>query len=192
MLYPPWGKKTMTVHEWYSEQLRDMGIDQFDEDLINEFNRAFMFGFRPYTTVLPGARESLLHLSNAGYKLAVVSNSLGTNTRIDLEITGLINFFDQIVISSEVGWRKPHPEIFRRVLELLAVQPSEVVFVGDNLIEDIKGALDAGMQAVAVRSARGKSLSLSEGTNAGLGQFDFKGPVLDTNSTTYHELTCSK
>jgi len=172
--------REISAHEWYSEQLRHMGIDQINEDLIKEFNQAFMRGFRPYTTVLPGARECLQRLSDSGYRLAAVSNSLGPNTRIDLEITGLIDFFDQIVISSEVGWRKPHPEIFRRVLELLAVEPHEVVFVGDNPNEDIQGALDAGMQAVAIRRTWKKDISPPGGTDASLEQFDLKVPVLDS------------
>lgn len=171
--------REISAHEWYGDQLRFMGIDQFDEDLINEFNQAFMLGFRPFTTVLPGARESLVALSDAGYKLAVVSNSLGSNTRIDLDITGLTSFFNQIIVSSEVGWRKPHPKIFRRVLELLEVEPTEVVFVGDNPKEDIRGAVDAGMHAVAVRAAE-KSTGLATGKNDSLEKFDFKVPVLDT------------
>ncbi len=169
--------REISSHEWYSDMLREMGISQFDENLINEFNRAFMLGFQPHTTVLPGARECLQHLSDAGYKLAVVSNSLGSNTRIDLEVTDLINFFDQIVISSEVGWRKPNRKIFRRVLELLEVEPTEVVFVGDNLFEDIRGAIDAGMHPVAVRTTRETNINPAGG---GLDQIDFKGPVLDT------------
>lgn len=168
--------REIAAQEWYGEQLRFMGIEQFNEDLITEFNQAFMFGFRPYTTVLPGARECLQHLADNGYKLAVVSNSLGTNTRIDLEITGLISFFDQIVISSEVGWRKPHPKIFQRVLEVLEVEPSEVVFVGDNPTEDINGAIEAGMHPVAVRRAGDKNTSLSDS----MGQFDIEVPVLDS------------
>lgn len=171
--------REFSFYEWYGEQLRYMGIGQFDEDLINELNQAFMLGYRQYTTVLPGARESLQQLSDAGYKLAVVSNSLGTNTRIDLEITGLTGFFDHIVTSSEVGWRKPHPKIFQRVLELLEAEPAEVVFVGDNPKEDIRGAVDAGMHTVAVRCGREKNISSAGGAN-GLGQSDFKGPVLDT------------
>lgn len=172
--------REIAAWEWYGEQLRFMGIEQFGEDLVTEFNQAFMLGFRPYTTVLRGARECLRYLSDNGYKLAVVSNSLGTNTRIDLEVTGLTDFFDHIVISSEVGWRKPHPKIFQRVLQLLDVEPSEVVFVGDNLKEDIEGAVTAGMHGVQVRRIGDKDPGQSGGTNSGLGQPDLKVPVLDT------------
>lgn len=137
-----------------------------------------MNGFRFYTTVLPGAREALQYLSLSGYKLAVVSNSLGPNTRIDLETTGLTNYFDHIVVSSEVKWRKPHPEIFRRALELLDVRPSETVFVGDNINEDIKGAIDAGMQAVLVRHSKENNSRFSAKTKVNLEGLRFDGPVL--------------
>ncbi len=175
-------EQEISAEEWYSNIYLNMGIFNVDKDLIYELNRAFMDGFRSYTTVFPGVRESLDFLSRSGYKLAVVSNSLGPNTRIDLETTGLVNYFEQIVISSEVGWRKPHPEIFRRVLELLDVQPSETVFVGDNIREDIKGATDAGIHAVMVSYTKEQNPNISAATKGGSEQLDFDVLMLDNLS----------
>lgn len=164
--------------EWYSDIFLNLGITQFEDALIDEVSRAFMDGFKLYTTILPGAREMLDYLTRSGYRLAVVSNSLGPNTRIDLETTGLTDYFEQIVISSDVGWRKPHPEIFRRTLELLAVQPSEALYVGDNIREDIKGAKDAGLKPVLVRHAKDNKIKFSTETRTALEQIGFDGPVL--------------
>ena len=52
------------------------------------------------------------------------------------------------VFSSEVGKRKPHPEIFERALDALEVAPEEALFVGDRLYEDVRGAGEVGMTTV--------------------------------------------
>jgi putative hydrolase of the HAD superfamily len=52
------------------------------------------------------------------------------------------------VFSSEVGFRKPDPRIFERVLEALGVAPENALFVGDRLYEDVRGAGELGMTTV--------------------------------------------
>jgi putative hydrolase of the HAD superfamily len=55
--------------------------------------------------------------------------------------------FDAIVISGEVGMRKPEPEIFAHVLELLGVSAAETVFV-DDLVHNVRAAQDIGLVGV--------------------------------------------
>jgi len=55
-----------------------------------------------------------------------------------------------VVISDEVGWRKPHPKIFQIFLDELKLDPGEAVYVGDDLKYDIEGARAAGMKTVLV------------------------------------------
>ena len=60
-----------------------------------------------------------------------------------------------IVVSDEVGWRKPHPEIFSRALADLGVTPAEALFVGDRADIDVVGAQRLGMPSVWInRDAR--------------------------------------
>ena len=59
---------------------------------------------------------------------------------------GLAERLDTAVFSSEVGLRKPHPEIFRRALEALQVAPERALFVGDSRNADIRGAQALGMR----------------------------------------------
>jgi putative hydrolase of the HAD superfamily len=61
---------------------------------------------------------------------------------------GLAERLDFAVFSSEVGKRKPHPAIFERALEALEVAASDAVFVGDRLLEDVRGAGELGMTTV--------------------------------------------
>jgi FMN phosphatase YigB (HAD superfamily) len=59
------------------------------------------------------------------------------------------------VLSSEVGWEKPHPRIFAAALALVGVPAAEALHVGDNYQQDVVGARQAGMYAVWLRR-RGK------------------------------------
>jgi FMN phosphatase YigB (HAD superfamily) len=61
------------------------------------------------------------------------------------ELRGLIA---AAVSSSEHGYMKPHPSIFRAALQLMDIPASEAVMVGDSVRQDVEGALGIGMRAV--------------------------------------------
>jgi putative hydrolase of the HAD superfamily len=66
----------------------------------------------------------------------------------DLDEQGLAERFDAIVFSSDIGVRKPRPEIFQRALDELGVTADRALFVGDRLVADVRGARDVGMRTV--------------------------------------------
>jgi putative hydrolase of the HAD superfamily len=82
-------------------------------------------------------------LKNAGIRVALLSNSWG-NTHPREQIDAL---FDPVVVSGEVGMRKPNPEIFTHVLDLLNVAPNRVVFV-DDAEPNTDGARLLGIQTI--------------------------------------------
>jgi putative hydrolase of the HAD superfamily len=106
--------------------------------------------------VRPATMETLERLNADGYALGLVSNIalLPHLMRRDLEILGLAPHLGAATFSSEVGVRKPHPRIFQTVLEQLRVEPGEAAFVGDRLLDDVKGAQDLGMRGVLTREYR--------------------------------------
>lgn len=63
--------------------------------------------------------------------------------------TGMEGHFDRVVISGEVGLKKPDPQIF--ALALAGSDPAEAVFVGDHPDQDVAGALNAEMSAVLLQ-----------------------------------------
>ena len=82
------------------------------------------------------------------YKLAVVSNFDYTPTALDiLERAGVTDLFQTIVVSDEIGWRKPRRDIFDAALHRLAVRASDSLFVGDRADMDVLGAQQIGMDA---------------------------------------------
>ena len=56
-------------------------------------------------------------------------------------------FFETIVISADVGWRKPVDIIFETALNTLNIGPAEALFVGDNYSADVRGSKALGMDA---------------------------------------------
>lgn len=98
-----------------------------------------------------GAFDALRWCADRGLRVVLVTNTL---FRGDAEVLedwrgfGLHDAIGGVVSSHSVGWRKPHPAIFRRALEIADVRPEEAFHVGDRLWEDVYGAKRLGMRAV--------------------------------------------
>ena len=91
-----------------------------------------------------GALEVLLNLKEK-YKLYVVTN--GTEMVQMKKMTGanLINFFEAIFISENIGYNKPDVAFFDHCLSEIGCLPTECLIVGDSLSSDIQGGKNAGI-----------------------------------------------
>jgi len=100
--------------------------------------------------VTQGAAEVLAWLRGGGIRLGLISNTVwpADAHRRDLERYGLLTYFDVTLFSSETGLWKPDRRVFLRALEELGVAPHETVYIGDQLAEDVGGALQAGLRAI--------------------------------------------
>jgi FMN phosphatase YigB (HAD superfamily) len=89
-------------------------------------------------------------------KLGLVSNvsQLPELLHRDIKAFGIARFLDGVAFSSEIGVRKPRPQIFEHVLDQIGSKPIDAVFVGDRLVDDIAGAQAVGMRAVLTRQYR--------------------------------------
>lgn len=90
------------------------------------------------------AHSVLAGLRSKGILIGAVSNSDGT-LAAELRHFGLYEYFDVVADSTLVGTEKPHPAIFRFACERLEVRPQDCWFIGDGLVNDILGALGAGV-----------------------------------------------
>ena len=107
---------------------------------MRELSRAVLF---------PPHHAALLRELRARYRLAVVSNfDYAPTARGILEREGIDHLFETVVVSDEVGWRKPQPVIFETALRRLGVSNREAVYVGDRPDLDVAGAHGVGMDAV--------------------------------------------
>ena len=98
---------------------------------------------------LPGATETLEMLHQRGVKLALLSNCTdGDYVRTVVRRLGWEGDFDPLVVSADIGVRKPLPEAFRPVLDCWKLPPEEIVMVGDSLYHDVAGAARLGLQTI--------------------------------------------
>jgi HAD superfamily hydrolase (TIGR01549 family) len=96
--------------------------------------------------VFPDHHGELLRNLRKRHRLAVVSNFDYTPTaRYILEREGVADLFETVVVSDEVGWRKPKPVIFELALRRLGLPAGEALFVGDRADIDVVGAQGVGM-----------------------------------------------
>ncbi|XP_022868575.1 haloacid dehalogenase-like hydrolase domain-containing protein 3 isoform X2 [Olea europaea var. sylvestris] len=91
-----------------------------------------------------GAYETMSLLKDSGVKLAVVSN-FDTRLRKLLKDLNVLDLFDAVIISSEIGYEKPDENIFRAALDQISVDASKAVHVGDDTKADKAGANAVGI-----------------------------------------------
>ena len=92
----------------------------------------------------PGAEEVLRELSTA-YRLGMITNGYSDSQRGRLEAAGLLDVFDPLLISEEVGVAKPAGRIFEMALSHLRLPPEAVLYVGDSISHDYQGCRAAGI-----------------------------------------------
>ncbi|TFJ91708.1 HAD family hydrolase [Lentibacillus salicampi] len=81
-------------------------------------------------------------------KVAIITNGSTKRQKAKIMNTKINNCFDTIVISEEVGFRKPDERIFEFALNKLNVQPETALFVGDDIEKDIGGYQNANMKGI--------------------------------------------
>ena len=100
---------------------------------------------------LPDGVLPLVQDISRRYRIALISNyPCGRSLRDALGKIGLLDKFEDVVVSGEVGYVKPHPLPFETTLRHLKLKAQDCVYVGDNWLADIQGAKRIGMQAVYI------------------------------------------
>jgi len=145
--------REITNAVWLSETLNQLGFSTKPEDeavkkAVNIYFEDYLRSLKPRLC----ASRTLKTLSET-YSLGLVSNfTYAPVIHAGLRKLRLNPYFNAILVSQEVGWRKPHPKIFEEALIRLKRGAKQTVFVGDSPIEDIQGAKNAGMKAIFVPS----------------------------------------
>jgi putative hydrolase of the HAD superfamily len=149
--------REITNYVWLCDTLNrlDFNIEATDPVIVSTVQRYFDVW---ETSIYPEVPEVLEKISSE-YRTGLVSNFTDSGfLHRTLRKFNLETYFDSIVVSDTVGWRKPHPKIFKRFLDSLKVEPEETVYVGDDLYADIRGALDMGIIAVLILREGDKDL----------------------------------
>jgi putative hydrolase of the HAD superfamily len=112
---------------------------------------AYGWGEIEGVVVFPDVFEALTLLRDNGIRFGIVTNSSQPMYTRDIELVhyDLLEYFPECRLSaSDVGYLKPHSNIFQAALDRLGTAAQNTIFVGDNLNADIYGAQQMGMKGV--------------------------------------------
>ncbi|MHC5539798.1 HAD family hydrolase [Singulisphaera rosea] len=105
--------------------------------------------YAEFSPAILGASEAVSRLSRR-FRLGLIANQ-GGECREVLNRLGMLEAFEVVALSEEVGLAKPDPDLFRFAIELARAEPKECLMVGDRLDNDIIPASVLGMQTVWIR-----------------------------------------
>jgi HAD superfamily hydrolase (TIGR01549 family) len=135
----------ITCFERFVRTLQRLGLN--DARLAEELTRIHMRGVRSVTSA-PAARKDAVRRLAERYRLGLLSNFDDSKTGWEIMAdTGVQEKFEAIIISADLGLRKPNPKIFQRMLAMLDLSAAEILFVGDTPHHDVGGAKAVGMSA---------------------------------------------
>jgi putative hydrolase of the HAD superfamily len=100
----------------------------------------------------PATGAVLQTLANRGFRIGIASNFDGRLRQV-LQGFAELAALDPVVISSEVGWRKPATAFFEALCRASGATPDQVLYVGDDLVNDYEGARRAGCRALLLAQA---------------------------------------
>lgn len=92
--------------------------------------------------------DEVIPILSENYTLHIITNGFEEIQHIKLESAGLLKYFDVMVTSESAGAQKPDIGIFEYAFKCIQAGPEECIMIGDNLITDIGGAKNAGMDQV--------------------------------------------
>ena len=135
----------------YREAWRRAGM-RLPDDLLHEILDAEQRCWDRAVQVDPDATKVLAWLGDRGIKRGVCSNAPfpPEMMRRQVESNGIAELVDAVVFSSEVGRRKPAPEVYLAALEAIGTTAEKTLFAGDRVREDYEGPVALGMRAVVV------------------------------------------
>jgi putative hydrolase of the HAD superfamily len=114
-----------------------------------------------YTDVI----STLVLLHKHGFRMGIVGNTVFWSSRCTKEVLeklGIAKLFEIMLFSDTTRINKPDRGIFLLFAKHMDVEPSRIAHVGDNVIEDVGGALSAGMKAIHIDRKRKNKIILKE------------------------------
>jgi putative hydrolase of the HAD superfamily len=99
------------------------------------------------TNLFDGAHDTLEYLRKK-YTLHLITNGFKESQELKVTGTDIAKYFDQIIVSEDVGVNKPDPAIFQHALNVAGADKETSIMIGDSLEADVMGALNFGMDAI--------------------------------------------
>lgn len=121
----------------FNETFRYFNIN--DEQKAIDIGDYYVFHSPKQTLLFPHTIEVLEYLSDK-YQLHIITNGFEEVQFIKLSESGLLPYFEVIILSEKVGVKKPHPYIFKKAFSEAGANANNSIMIGDDLYADIYGA----------------------------------------------------
>ncbi len=131
---------------WICEALTELGYTlKPDSTTIASAVDAYFSVFVKHAKLIPGTLDMLTTIKKK-YRLGLLSNFTHPPIARDIIVSlGLEPFFEVILISGDLGYRKPHVSVFKELISQLNVDKNFLAYVGDDQEADVNGAQNAGL-----------------------------------------------
>ncbi len=146
-------RETVPIRQYLTELQERLGCNWSEEQVSAALRARYRAHLAAFDDERSDAREVLRTLRRDGARLGLVSNC-SSDVRAMLEASGLLPYFDDVVLSAEVGLMKPDPRIFRLALDRLGAAGG--TYVGDGNDDELAGARRAGMKDVLLDLGEGR------------------------------------
>lgn len=138
--------KLISASNLKTERFRKFFIEISAENIDpKEFSDFYLLSLSQSTDLIEGA-EDLVKWCYGKFKIGIITNGLTAVQKPRFNNSILDKYFEHYIISEEIGFVKPHPEIFDYSFNKFGhIDKSSAIIIGDNLTSDIKGGNDYGI-----------------------------------------------
>lgn len=132
----------------FSHPLIEAGVGNDEAVKMGQEFEETMYGvIAKQSGLCPFAKDLLEYLAPQ-YPLHILSNGWPGLQQKKMDSAGILNYFDKIVLSEDIGVPKPGKEIFHYALSATQCEPKDAIMIGDNWRADIVGAAQIGMDQI--------------------------------------------
>jgi len=151
--YRKWSKQELAelneIGFWTQWMLPELAVEKISA-LAVDLNQIWRNADRIYQ-VLPDAKETILGLFRGGYRLGLVSNTTSSVEAPNLlDELGIAGCFEAVVLSCQVGIRKPRPEILLEATRRMGIKPERCAYTGNLPDRDVASARSAGFNQTVI------------------------------------------
>jgi len=152
----------VTTESVLRRSMARLGYVHLSDEVLRAALAALYAVSQAHWRVEADAAPTLAALADRGYRMGIISNASDSADVCKLvDDAGLRSFFELVLVSADVGLRKPHARPFEMALSHFGVSPRRAVMVGDTLGADIRGANALSMASVWI-TRRGNAVDRAE------------------------------
>lgn len=137
----------INIDEVKSARFKDFSAANFPNLKIDpkKLSERFIDYLSRSVFMLDGSIDFLDFLVENNFKISAITNGIQRNQLARIKLSGLDKYFDEVIISEEVGYAKPKIEYFNYAKKKIGFKNSDTLIVGDNIESDIRGGYNYGI-----------------------------------------------